>query len=833
MKKFGILILILTFLMPGAGVMAEERESNEKLISALGLLNDYDDGTFRSDSYVMNDEFIAAVYKLTEKSMPENRDNALKMLIEEDFVRHDLPSQKAVEADDILYAMVRILGYKEENYQKSASDAGLLKGVVLKDAYITRRSFSKLVYQTLIADRMVLSTISGSKVTFEKKGNLLNDVFHIKKISGVVAADWSASLDGRPGKDLIKGEMLIGDVVVTTELNTKEYLGRRTEAFVAFEEKSDGRGALVTIEKVKNEEIKTTSEFIDGATTSKKLVWLDPEASQMRSKAIPPEAVVIYNGQWMGAAQGLEWSNFTPGDGEVNLIDNDRDGTVDVVLIWNYIPYLVDYVSVTNEIIYSKTNIAPIRLQDREYAIFDEDGTPVALTDLGPLDVLCAAYEVGGTDEVIILRSSKKPVSGVYMRDGFGLRIDADEYSFGAWCEVGDVVNGDFITAYLDIYSRAVYIAKQSKYAYGVLTKVSYDDVEENIYVKLYSFEEGIQNIRLAERVTVYEYEEPKVKYSKNKGDFPALYEGLSKRTGLVRYRKNTSSEINELVFNGVKDMEDIPSSATDGFYLYYTSKGRENMANYNANMFISRYRVTPNTKILSLEGDPLSPEGFIRLTTHDLVADYEYPVSIYDVSEKFEAKVILLDKIPDNYTKYGSIVEKVMTVADGDGMPLLAISIYTLGEHKTIFADNPNLITDKRVAEKFYNEKTFLSEITAGDVIYYTLNSEGRISSFAVLYKNKEQTYYHTSNYGWGDNYIPNAAMTVAYCEVKKTYSDLIIADIDGAKPIAERVGRNYYLFEKSKNRLTKISFRDIMPKDKIVCLWKWSNMNDLIVYR
>ena len=74
---------------------------------------------------------------------------------------------------------------------------------------------------------------------------------------------------------------------------------------------------------------------------------------------------------------------------------------------------------------------------------------------------------------------------------------------------------------------------------------------------------------------------------------------------------------------------------------------------------------------------------------------------------------------------------------------------------------------------------------------------------------------------------------MTVAYFKVLKTFEDLIVADINGARPIAEYTWRNYYLYDSKKNRVEKASFRDVLPGDRVVGLWKWANLNDLIIYR
>jgi len=243
---------------------------------------------------------------------------------------------------------------------------------------------------------------------------------------------------------------------------------------------------------------------------------------------------------------------------------------------------------------------------------------------------------------------------------------------------------------------------------------------------------------------------------------------------------------------------------------------------------------VTADTKILSLEGNPDKPERFKRVSGSELVGDNDYSILVYDVNEKFEAGAVVIYRIEDWYSRFGSVVGSVEKAANEDGEEIMKIVVYTLGEEQVLYADNKELTSDGDVVTHFENEGVKLGELVPGDVIYYLLGNDGMISGFAVLHKNKPgQQFYHRSNYGWGSTYIPNAAMTVTYCEVLKVYGDLIVADIDGAKPINENVWRNYYIYEKGRNRLKKAERTDVKPGDKIVGLWKWSNMNDMIIYR
>ncbi len=829
-RKIVVTLLLFLIFVPQ---LAYAEQNDIKLILSLGLLESFEDGTFRPETYVSNKELFGAVSKIAESGSADAEELKGLGLIKSADVNGDA----ALKADDLIFSMVHLLGYKGDDYTKIASDSGLYKGVDLKGGYVTRAAFSRVLYNTLLADRFKFSDMAGDKITFEKSGNLLKDVFNIERVVGVVTADSTAYLN-KPSDKLAKGEMLINGVHVSGVSNTKDYIARRVEAFLKFEEKSETSAESIVISPYKNDEVRATSEFIDGATTSYQLVWLDADGEKLNKRKIPDDAVVIHNGIRMGTAKGQEWSLFTPGDGEVNLIDNNDDGEAEAVIIWSYIPYLVDYV--TDDTIYDKIGRNPIKLENKEYSVFAADGTRTTIDKIKPFDVISVAYGVSESDEITIRISGKEPVSGIYTRDGYSILIGRDEYSLSGWCDLNGAKNGDNVTIYLDMYNRPVYVTKTSDSEYGYLSGISCDSDEERIFFKLYTFNGGVKKYEAADKISLNE-NGTKTKYIKGKSGANS-YEALSlylQSGQLVKFKLNSDLKIKEIQLPGNKIYQNMPNTDA-GFDLYYAVDSgavpQFRTAKFLQNMLASRCRITEDTKMLSVEGNPQKCEDFKRVSLSDLVSDGDYEVVVYDLNEKFEAGAVIFKTLdtPDGwYSKFGSVVKSVSYAVGDGGEVLMQIDVYTLGEEKTLYADDTDILSDSYIAEKFQNGGIKLSEVCAGDVIYYNLGSDNRISSFAILHKNDGGEFYHRSNYGWGGNYIPNAAMAVTYCRVEKTYSDLIVADIDGFRPIPPNQWRHYYIYEKSKNKLRTADVSDVRPGDKIVGLWKWSNMNDLIIYR
>lgn len=832
MKRILSVLLIIFLLVPtGFAAEAEQTSVKSDLISAIGLLESSELG-FQPEKYVTNSELARAICIIADRQ-PGEYAEAAAWLKAEGLTGTVGAEKEAAEADNLVRAMVRILGYKDDNFKKAASGAGLYKNASFKGRYITRAEFAAFVYNALTAEKFTLESFTDDGVTLSKKGNILEDRFNIKRVVGVVSADGSTALHENEEPCRSVNEMRLCGVTVRTDKNTKDFIGRRVEAFLKFDENSESDAELAAIAKYKNTEYRAVSEYIDGATTNRRLVWVDYRTGKQNKKELPSGAEVIYNGKRKGIAGELSKSVFTPPDGEVILIDNDADGKIDAVMVWSYRVYTAETITLGDELIYDKSgNI--VDLKNKEYFVYDESGAKISLSDIKEFDVLSVAF--GEDDEIYIVRTSGKTASGTYKRIGYSVLIGKDEYSLGAYCDINNASDGDYVKAYLDMYNRAVFIVRRSKYEYGYITKAYYDEIDEKVYVKMYTFGGGVKKLCFAEKATV-QSELGKEKFGSGFGSAENLYNSVKNKNELVKYRENSEGLISTILFATSK-IGCAPEDSTDDFEAYYgISSGAaisSREAKFLQNMFVSSYFVGDNTKLLSLEGNPEEPEKFRQLSASDLVSDNDYYVKIYDVNEKYEAGIVVIDKVEDWYVKFGSIVESVSETVDESGEECLEISVFNQGEKKVIRTDNKNLQSDSYVADKFYNRGTRISEIGVGDVIFYNENSSGKLASFAVVYKNKplsEQGFYHTSNYGWGSNYIPNAGMAMTYCRVTKRLNNMIVADIDGPRPIKESAWRNYYICE--KGRLYKAELSDVRAGDRIVGLWKWSNLNDVIIYR
>lgn len=814
LKKLISALLVSSFLFcPVTYADYEETDKSvSELIVYLGLLSEDKTG------YVTNAELAEAAGKISGKEIKFDYENA----------------EEAATTEDLIFLMTTALGYPKEDYKRYSSE--VTNGVKLSEKYVTKEIFEKTVENTLMSQRVILSYFEGGKPVYEKKGTILKDRFDIEFAEAVVEADFSAYITSEV--KLAKDEMLIGDITARSNINTKDYLGRRVRAYVKLDENNDTRGELVSIEKVKNNEIRKTSEVIDGATTSKKLVWLDKEKEELKSKEIPSDAIVIYNGKRMGKASEQEWSLFTPGDGEVNLTDNNSDNKIDVVIIWNYNLYIADYVNSETVVCRDFSYGTSIELENKNVFLFDEKGNKLNISDIKQFDVLSVTDT--SCEDVYIMCSKKEAVEGTYRRSGYSIFIDNDKYSIGnsGLYDFLSFSDGDRVRVYFDIYDRTAYIVALPENEYAFLNKIYYSDGEdEPMYAKIYTADGATTKKEMADKVKVI-FEDGENTYCKNKSGengFAVLATLISDRCELIKYKENKNGQISKIIFPRSKIGQDIPNTS-GGFEIYYAdiSTGEANFreAKYLRNMFVSRYRITSDTLLLSVEGDKNNSDGFKRLSIADLTGDNDYDVMIYDVNDRFEVGAVVFADCTDWYSKSGSIVSEISTEVGSEDEILTKIKLYANGAENVIYAKNTDIVSNADVAARFGNGGRKLNELKVGDIIYYNLGTDGYVSDFAYLHKNdEEQGFYHKSNYGWGDIYIPNCAMAVIYCPIKSIYEDMMVIYSDGSLPIMMPDNISCYICENGK--IKKADYSHLKQGDVMAGMWKWGGLTEAVIYR
>lgn len=235
------LVLVFTMMVSSAAFAAKFTDVAEdstyaeavEVLSALGILNGYEDGSFKPDAVITRAEVVAVVNRLQGLSDAAKAAAGTSMYTDvatSDWFAGDvnLASQMGIVSgdgnglfrpnDQVKYEeavkmMVAALGYNQEyvlkqggwptGYLVIATDKGVTKGLAVSAGEPAHRGVvAKLAYQSLTAPMMVLSTYDDEgKATYasDVTKTLLGTKLGFAKLVGYVSANANSSLESTTG----------------------------------------------------------------------------------------------------------------------------------------------------------------------------------------------------------------------------------------------------------------------------------------------------------------------------------------------------------------------------------------------------------------------------------------------------------------------------------------------------------------------------------------------------------------------------------------------------------------------------------------------------------
>lgn len=319
-----------------------------------GLMNGYDDGLFRPGRFVTGSEVLKVLVKM---------------------VGYDVLAESK--------------GGYPNGYFSVADKLGILKGVNVSDwsAVLTRKDFTCLLYNAIHVD-ILEQTVVGAKNEYDsQKGkNLLSERLDIYEAEGNLAGVFGTTVDFGtvPGKNRVR----IDSTVYACNFNAYPYLGMNVEGYYKKALLDDiGEVLYLEADDVNQNVISVDSDSI-ASLTDKELTY--EENDRTKRAAIPNDVVVVFNGK-RNTYQTV--SSLKPKQGEVKLIDADRDGNYEYLIINSFMTYFVDTVSeVEGKYTFTdKTGKLPLiidTVSDDVFATVIDKDRVVELREIAERDVL-------------------------------------------------------------------------------------------------------------------------------------------------------------------------------------------------------------------------------------------------------------------------------------------------------------------------------------------------------------------------------------------------------------------------------------------------------------
>lgn len=733
-------------------------------------------------------------------------------------------------------SMAEADGGYPSGYLSIAQSIGLLRNIgVGPEGIITLGDVCVLIYNMLNSPALTFEIGVNGTIKYDMDSDIkvLKELFDLNEHKGIITATAEGSIYGE--YYLKEDEIIIDYKRYTCTLpKAKELLGHEVKYYTKGDD--DDENIVAVISDTADKVIELSAEDIDEKSTKNKLVYYK-EPNKTANLKISDEAYFTYNGR---PIYEITDSHVKPEHGTVKLIDNDGDGTYDVVIIWDYKLKIVESASAVSNKITFKDGTS-FEYDEDKYYIYKND-SKIDISAVMAENVMSIAEAATGTYVKCIV--SDKIINGAitsqYSGEDEAVIINGIEYPITA--EMNSILKtGDEGSFYLSHDGYIAYYVKKAEYLYGYMSKLSYaDNVGDSgaMYIKIFGETQEINQYEVTDGITIVHYadgNENSKRYKNISEAYNVILNNASEngkyKPQMVRYKLGDDGKLTYIALAKKTDErtwnDDIFSKNIDSEELYEngtvtTAEGnfRSNYAQI-ANSMQYSVLTNSNTKMFYISGN----EDDWRVYTVSAYGENSYSnMTVYDIGENGIAKILFVESKDKVANKFEAMRDPIICIGD---------IIVALDEDENE-ARKITGFSNKGADYKCYGEDTLqsstknftsqdkkLSELKKGDVIQIQVNEKGKILAFQVLYAYGEDTpfacginYADTRN-GWGGARDGAILYGDLYDLNNETY--ILNNDQTPTKLVYAYGKMSYALFDKGSNALTPITKSDIYKGAKV----------------
>ena len=585
---------------------------------------------------------------------------------------------------DATEIMLNVLGYRDfillGGYASAMSSSGLNKCNAQDPQAVTQREVESFLYQLLDA-KMLIRTGYGDENEYEiyDDRTFLSEVLDVYTGRGVVEDNSYTSLTG--DSSLNQGNVKIGGLVFTMDFaKAKDLLGYSVEYYYRDTNDMDMPSLIWAQKLSSNQEV--TVNYDQNITYSNWTYRYTREDSARESRInVARDANFIYNGKAIEAP----FSQYVPENGTVTAIDNDGDGSYDVIKIYDYTIVVVgDIIRSTYEVtdLYGRTEVFCFDESGGVQAdIVDLDGNFVDFFALKKWDILSVAKSQDGSVlyGVVSHRSVSGRVEGVEEDAIYidGIRYETNPQRVGNQAGVQtQIVPNDVATFYMDQFGviQAADKSMEAGRVAGYLSKALVEGVlENNLQLKIFTEQNDFVIYQCAAQVEIdgVVYKTPQSAYDKLLREDGTVEQ-------LILYKINQAGEV-----YSIDTAEPFTESLVipNGFREDVKAKSE---LNHYEDCFVNKVRsVDGVTKIFVVPEDRDSESMYYYTNGSYFAYNRTYTISAYSVEDKVPYSqyiVVYLGGGEQNFESYEMdllIVQKVTNVMTEEGMPTVTIIRY------------------------------------------------------------------------------------------------------------------------------------------------------------
>ena len=592
-----------------------------RILSALGIINGYEDGTFGPDRDVTRAEFATMLMRAMASAGMGSSDpagtpfkdlNDASWAISDVRTAYDLgiingmtettfEPNNNVTYEQALKMIVCALNYGEQatsvqamapnmpwyyGYLQTARSIGLVDGVsVIETQPAKRKEIAQMIYNALSVNMLEkLEVNTGGNMYMESTRTWLKDKLKVTRTHGEVVADESNTMDvggavARPGQAILTDE--VEKKTITIEKNGVSLaglLGKGVEYFYRTDDFGTKSLVLIYGKSGSNYAVKVDAVNIDnisGSYSSGYTVryYESVEAVRPITLTVAPNPTISINGEVV--------TNVTPNQLNIEggtlefIADGANYSKINVESLETYVVksvnradnYIVDMYRSS-----SQTPQLTINHDDGNFVINmkNTSGSSLSLTNLAQYNVLTVRRGAGVAGRTTLdITVSTKNVSGVIKSmDTDKIDINGTKYTISTYMKrySGNDLNnfsvGDNCKAYLDKDGNIAYMVKSASAStyYGYLSYGAVkDDVLKLALISSKTPTMGSPYVEVASRVTV-----DGVPFSNNpNGVLTALQAGANLPTANIDGIRNGYSQLIKYTINQAGLISEIETAVT------------------------------------------------------------------------------------------------------------------------------------------------------------------------------------------------------------------------------------------------------------------------------
>lgn len=489
-----IVFVVVSFAVPATAAVFTDIENDSSTLEAvtvlnkLGVINGYEDNTFRPTNNVTRAEFTAMLLRtrnlgsvgstsLENPPFPDVTDPSVSWAIGNIRTARDMKiingyddgtfkPNNTVTYEEAIKMIVCALGYGDMGvaaegtawYAKYLTTATQLKFLDGAGGQIgvpaTRATIAKMLYNCLEVKIAENNEIT-QKTILEADLGLIKD-------TGFIASNPEISLSA-PDANLRADEVQIisdetGDTITCKVDNVEEYadmLGAQITFYYKDDRSSDTKTlVMANVERSVTVEVAADQIDVDECNSSSVSYYASEDAKRITTLNMDSDCIVVYNGQLYGADTEESYysvyydemdENAIPLVGTMKFLDKDADKKYDIVFVDSYDAYIVSSVTTSTKTIVDNnlrkgTDNNKITLDpddtSKTVKIVDKNGKEVAFNTIKTGSVVCvkSSNPLNGGEQIVTAVVCNETVSGTVkgVNSDESIKIDSKSYKFSA-----------------------------------------------------------------------------------------------------------------------------------------------------------------------------------------------------------------------------------------------------------------------------------------------------------------------------------------------------------------------------------------------------------------